>query len=246
MKKYMILIILLSYFSCKKGDGSGKNNWRMPMIKTETVNTATITYSYDRDGRITKLEDGDWIITEFTYFEDSINLKTTELATSAVDKLGLKLTATGRLASQGGTEYKYDGSDRLSEVLSPPQSSGWQTREKYYYNSTTGFLDSMRKTEFRLLQTNWLQTTIYTYYTDVEETHGNENKGMGFWGKNDLHPVKHYETWAPIPAAPYRKITYIIDRQYGYDDAGRIVVQDHSEKRPDNTNVQWRTVYTYY
>lgn len=246
MKKYILLIILLPYFSCKKRDDGTKNSWRMPMIKTETTNTSTTTNSYDKEGRIVKVETGDWTKTEFTYSADSVTLKTTDLATMAVAKYSLELNADGRLASQDGIQYKYDANGRLSEAISPADGNGWQTRKKNYYNSTTGLLDSTRRTESRLLQNRWLETVIYTYYTDQDETHGNENRGLGFYGKNNLHPLKRSEAWTPIAAAPYRKITYSTDKQYGYDDAGRIVVEDHSEKRHDGTNVQWRTVYTYY
>ena len=246
MNRYILLIILLPYIACKKGDDSGRNNWPRPMIKTMKVGNSLTTFSYDTKGRILKAQTGEEVMIEYTYSGDSIYFKTTDLVTSAVDKVAGKLDAYGMFEPQDGTEYKYDASGRLSEVVSPPASSGWQTRKKNYYSSATGLLDSTRKTESRLLQTRWLETILYTYYTDVDETHGNENMGMGFNGKNDLHPLKHSETWIPIAVAPYRKNNYTVDRQYGYDDAGRIVVQDHKEKRPDNTNVQWRTAYTYY
>ncbi len=236
--------VLVLYSSCKK-DGGG-TDWRGPMIKTETTNNSTIAYWYDKKGRIVKLENGDWVRTEFIYSQDSIHFKSTELATGAVEKYAGYLNASGKVLSLEGTEYVYDASDRLSETYLPIQSNGWQVRKKNYYSSTTGALDSVRQTESRLLQTRWLQTTIYTYYTTLAETHGIENFGSGFWGKNDLHPLKHSETWSPMAAAPFRQITYTTDRSYGYDDAGRIVVQDHREVRPDNSIAQWRTVYTYY
>lgn len=241
---FLLSFVLLTVLSCKKSDSG--NNWQIPMIKTATTNNETTTYSYDKNGRIVKLENGNWIKTEFTYTPDSVHYKTTELATSAVEKNSWKLNANGKVSSMGSVEYKYDANGRRTESLSPPQSNGWQAKSIYYYNSGTGLLDSVRKTESRLLQTNWLQTTIYTYFTTVAETHGIENLGTGFWGKNDLHPLKHSETWTPMVLAPFREITYTVDRSYNFDEAGRIVVENHRERRPDNSVAEWRTVYSYY
>jgi len=243
-KNAFLACCIIFCIACKKGDGGG-NNWRMPMIKTATVNNFTTTYWHDRQGRVIKTEDAA-IRTEYSYTGDSLFFKSTELATNASKKYAGKLNANGRLVYLGGTEYKYDASDRLTETLFAPGGDGWRKFNQYYYNSATGLLDSMRQSESRLVQTRWKQTIIYTYYTDMTETHGYENQGAGFWGRNAPHPVNHTDVWTPISQAPYRKITYTMDNHYAYDDAGRIVVEDHDELRPDNTSVQWRTVYTYY
>jgi len=245
LKTIAFVVLGLSLQSCKKNGGTSKNNWRIPMVKTAEINGLTYTYEYDREGRMVKTEDGA-VRTEVSYSSDSIFFKSTEIATNVVQRYSGKLNATGRILSINGTEYKYDASDRHTETLFAPDNNGWQKWNRYYYNTTTGLLDSMRQSETRLLQNRWLQTIIYTYYTDLAETHGNENFGMGYWGKNDPHPVKHSETWSPISMAPFRKITYTTNKTYGYDDAGRIAVEDHAETRPDNTSVQWRTVYRYY
>lgn len=240
-----ILMECLLFAACKKNDNRA-DNWQMPMIKTETANNNVISYWYNNQARVVKLENGDWVKVDYTYTRDSVFYKTTEIATNAVQKESGKLDANGMLVSQGGRERKYDDHGRLTEEFFPPGSNGWQRRYRHYYNSVTGLLDSSRQTESKLLQTRWMQTTIYTYYTDHTNTLGNENKGMGFLGKSDLHPVRHSETWRPVAAVPFREITNSMDIQYGYDEQGRIVVEDRTEHRLDNTIAQWRTVYTYY
>jgi hypothetical protein len=231
--------------ACKK-NGSGSNNWPAPMIKTETTNNNITSYRYDKQGRIVELVNGDWVRVDYSYTRDSLFYKTTEIATNAVQKVAAKLDPNGMLAAQEGTVRKYDDDGRPVEELSLPNSNGWQKRYKYYYNSATGLLDSTRQTESKLLQTRWLQTTVYTYYPDQNNTIGNENRGMGFMGKNSPRPVKISEIWRPKSVDPFREITNIMKLQYGYDEQGRIVVEDHTEDRADNTVVQWRTVYTYY
>ena len=153
MKPELLLIVLVNtllFSACKKG-GSSKNNWRIPMIKTETANGHTYTYSYDREGRMVKTEDGTMRL-EASYSPDSIFFKTTEIATGWVEKKAGKLNGAGRILSAGDTEYKYDANDRLIEKFSPG-SDGWVKRNRYFYNITTGLLDSMREIETRLVET---------------------------------------------------------------------------------------------
>jgi hypothetical protein len=240
-----IIITCLLLAACKKS-GSGTNNWTVPMIKSETTNNNLTSYRYDKQGRLAELVNGDWVRVEYTYTRDSVFFKTTEIATNAVEKVAGKLDGNGMLIAQEGAERKYDNDGRILEEWLPPKSDGWQARKKYFYNSTSGFLDSTRQTESKLLQTRWLQTVIYTYYTDHNNTIGNENKGMGFLGKSSPYPVKKSETWHPKSAAPFRELVNTMESQYGYDEQERIVVEDHTEHRADNTIVQWRTVYAYY
>lgn len=244
----IIILIIALISSCKKDDiDTSKNNWLIPMIKTETTNNNSTTYYYDKEGKIIKLENGDWQIVEFRYSPDSLDIKSTEIATNAVQKSSLKLNPNGMIASTSdGKTFTYDNKNRLIEALFPKKSNGWQNRITYHYNSNTGELDSTRQTERRLFQNIWKETTIYSYYSTIKETQGLENKGMAVWDKNQPHPLKHSETWSPISISPFKKITYTVDNHYSYDDQDRIVVMDHTEKRPDNTIAQWRTVYTYY
>lgn len=233
----ILLFVLL--FSCKKD--ADTNQWAVPKVKTETYESGlTRSFYYDREGRITKNDDGEYR-SEYTYEPSKVTANTTELASGGFQSLTMDLNPEGYVTKLGNATYTYTAEGYIKNRVST-STNGPATFYIHYYNTTTKLLDSV----VRLKGSNWEQTTVYAFYTDKNETLGNENFGQVFYGKSMPHPVKKVTYWAPKQGNPDREIIITEEYQYQYNEAGRIVKETSITTTYGQAAPSVSIIYTYY
>ena len=82
-------------------------------------------------------------------------------------------------------------------------------------------------------------TTLYTYYTDKENTIGYENMGMPFMGSNSKNPIRESKNFNASNPSDTLRNKY----NYHFDEKGRISIKatyDKSGRIADSTH------YSYY
>ncbi|MGC4232307.1 MAG: hypothetical protein QM594_04945 [Niabella sp.] len=230
----LLNVCILLVIACKKGNDTNGNNWQVPKIKTEQSDIGFTTSFYDREGRHVKVENNIQR-NEFTYEPGKVILKTTELESNGIQTTTYELNANGYLAKDGNTAISYtqEGYRKTESTLGSPNRF-----VNYHYNSATGLLDSIT-TEGN----GWERTQVYTYYTDKQETTGNDNRGALYLGKSMPHPIKSVVTWNAVPPPVYREKIRTSQYTYLYDEKGRIVKKTISS---DNATGSSTTIYTYY
>lgn len=233
---YFFLIPGSLLVACKKGGNEPPgDNWSVPKVKTEQSEGGNTTYFYyDNEGRCVKME-GDIQRYEYTYEPGKVVVKITDLQSNGVETFTYELNAQGYLAKESNSAYTYtqEGYLKTQSTLGNPNRF-----TNYHYNSATGLLDSMT-----IEGNGWEQTLVYTYYTDKQQTIGNDNLGRMYQGKSIPHPVKSIIAWRAAPAPVYREKVRTTNYTYLYDEQERIVKQGIST---DNASGSGSVIYTYY
>jgi hypothetical protein len=234
-----LLLLCTTVVACKK-NSDNENKWTVPKVKTATYGTGSPnTYYYDKEGRIVKTEDATYKW-EFTYEPLKVTRTGTDLASGGIFTELNELNPGGYVSKRGNITYTYTPEGyRKTEIITG--NNGSTESYQYYYNVASRLLDSTVK----LKGSNWMQTAIYTYYTDQEETAGNENFGWAFLGKSLPYPVKSVIYWAPKQGIPYREIWRTESYSYLYDAAGRIV-KVNSTAISYGQSASLTSIYTYY
>ncbi len=220
--------------ACKKDDAPPTNNWPVPKVKTIRSGGATDHIDYDSEGRCVKVE-GARHRYDYTYEPGKVIVKITDLESNGVQTSTYELNAQGYVTGENNTAYSYTKEGYLKTVSTLGSPNRFTN---YLYNSVTGLLDSIT-----VEGNGWERTDIYTYYTDKQQTIGNDNLGREFMGKSLPHPVKSIVTWRAAPPPVYREKARTTSYTYLYDEQGRIVRQEVST---DNATGGSISVYTYY
>lgn len=214
--KYRFIIIGILILSCKKGkdDNIPVNALR---IKTVTNMNVVTTYTYDVQRRIIKIENETGFFKDvFTYEPGKINRVYSEPSNTVT--MSYTLNASGYIQSltYPGTnsitfyEYRTDGYRLRSYDDKIPL-----TELKYYYNASTGLLDSARSTT----GAKWNYTNLFHFNTDRANTIADENFGQAFWGNLSPHPVKSIVTRKPDGNVVTVSFT---NYAYTYDNKNRV------------------------
>jgi hypothetical protein len=213
-----MLFACLASVSCKKGKDDQKQE---PPFKNERVKTRTWTgggvanYTYDAQKRQLKEEQNTGVNTEY-HFEPGKMIRVVKQS-SITDSFVYELNTEGYVKTQripDGTIYTYE--------YSP---AGMVTKEysrqpvlyvaTYFYDNTTGLLDSVQQT----INGAWNGTSIYTYYTDKDNSLKNENTGLAVFGEKFLKPIKRQRSLYKDGNSVKEQI---IDFTHIYDEKGRI------------------------
>lgn len=213
---YRLIIISILILSCKKGkdDNMSVNDLR---IKTLTNTNVVTTYTYDAQRRIIKSEHSTGFFKDaFTYEPGKITRVYSEPSNTVT--MNYTLNASGYLQSSTNSgnsgvtfyEYRPDGYRTRSYDDKIPL-----TEVKYYYNATTGLLDSIRSTT----GAKWNYTTLFQFNTDRANTIADENFGQAFWGRLSPHPSKSIVTRKPDGNTVTVSFT---NYSYTYDNKNRV------------------------
>jgi len=192
--KWIVILplIFVILFSCKKD----KNNYTTapvmsyPKINTETYvyggNSSTETYSYNSNGRIFLLTQSDGSFIKYEYSNNKLIMEHYQSGGSLLYTAFNKINSLGLVVSDSMSssysKYEYDVNGYLIKELN--YNNGILTDSSIYtiFNGNT----------ISVTRNNLTTTYLYTveYFTDKSNTIGNENKGIGFWGKQSTNLVK--------------------------------------------------------
>lgn len=232
----LVLLICCIFAACKKDSGS---HWVVPKIRTITTEAgSTTSYYYDSEGRISYTDDGVYKL-EFTYEPSRVIQKITEYASGGIVTSLYELNTEGYASKNGNSTYSYTPEGYRKSVVNV--SGGSPAQFHQYYYSASGLLDSV----VLLKGSVWTQTTVYSYYTDKNETTGNENSGYIFFGKSQPHPVKTVTYWRPRQGFPEREVWRTENYSYLYDAVNRIVKSSVSVVSYGQGS-SFTNIYTYY
>jgi len=235
----LFLIGLSAILSCKKDNHSPAVQAvtsTAPKVKSFTSNSLTYNYSYDSAGRISRLDNifggktTSWIT--YTYTDTAVLFGFQDTSGHppliTVYKLGTEGAARGRAlySYQQGyypnnvTRYVYNSNGQLVTSTQTMKTTGapdYVQINQYYYSN--GTLDSMTRYDTRFGRV-YFATYYDSYYTDQQNTVGNDNFGKSWMGANTgAHPVKQsrlLENNGALISDPY-----IVT--YQYDVSGRII-----------------------
>ncbi|MBP8114905.1 MAG: hypothetical protein KAY50_06075 [Chitinophagaceae bacterium] len=217
----LFTLITISMAACQK-DKSGNTTLvaPTPQIKTYSIGTSDVTYSYDTQGRLlTRISViGNWKYV-YTYSTNSVK---EDYYTGAIitGTKNIDLNADGFLTKElrtfpatGNyqTNYTYTANKQIATIVSSNSLNTNTNIQTKFYTGTT--LDSSHLTySYNTDKYRY----IYTYYTDKTNSIGNKNSGRLFYPEDANFPLKQVK-YIFSPAN-----IQIDDYTYSFDSQNRI------------------------
>lgn len=206
----------------------------IPKIKTESGNGATTVYEQDSQGRVT-LSSSPWGRSVYTYSPGTATRRSYDAAGNLTSETFYDLNSAGHV-----TRITYTGSvarytmtyNSAGQTLTEHYYLGpsYDSTDSYYHYSSTGRLDSVRRTKNASQQHE--NTTIYEYSENRPLTYGDINFGFLYYG-NAKSPNPYTKVTIRFANGTVQTDNY----SFEYDDKNRII------KRTTGSHI---TTYTYY
>lgn len=238
-----------TYMACKK-DGHGVPAASVPRVRTlTTTNGSSVevkTYSYDNKGRLVLVESSLHGKDMYFYTDTGIIRKmynqNDTLVYAAVYTLNSRGLTTGYTIK--GNTYDnytstYNADGQLSD-FSDVQTVPGQPKDVWSYHCyySNGNMDSIVYTDRYDTVVRRDADYYDAYFTDVANTVGNDNFGLGWMGHSSKNPVKVARDLGLDGSGHRLQATF----EYQYDSLGRITRQTRIR-----TGATYPTYsYTYY
>lgn len=236
--RFALFLAFTGLFSCNPDNDDNIPIPAMPKIKTITHHQGTKlsseSYEYDSLGRLVKLTNSDGTFTEYENRKDMIIIKTTK-ETVFPSSDTLLLNDQGLVSSQllGLITREYvDG----MLVKSTYYDSEGIPGSEYDYQTSDGNTIGFKIWDLHPTNPHLLITCEYEFLPQSVNTIGIENRGMGYYGKQDKNLV--IQTKRLMHMVHDEVITHC---HYQWDSQNR-VVKSWTE---DNQNSDYYT-YIYY
>jgi YD repeat-containing protein len=224
MKKfYLLAVIVLLISSCKKEKDNATPNSDTAVVKSisQTPGGLNTTFSYDSEGRLSTIRSSNGSGTNITYNGDTViesmmndsgyvySIKTVFLNSSGIATSSLLRDTFGGILTY--SQYLYDSANFKREEMNYDVYNNLVARKTwdigannvYYYTST----DSL------VYQNN--AQIGYSYSYEKENTVGNDNMGLKYYGKSSKNIEKTMHKTGVTGNVRY---TF----QYTFDNSGRI------------------------
>lgn len=227
------------FVSCKKNDRPSGPTVLFEKVRVKTITGADAatgweaSYAYDAEKRIIK-ESETFKISDYSYSGNKLAIKITENNTTRYQYY--ELNPQGYISADtasDGTIYTYEYNNKgFITKVSNNQIPHYE--RNYYYNTTTGLLDSTRST----IGSTWNNSQIYAYDMNRENSLEERNTGMPYFGRVFPRPFLRYEYKYDDNGLIKKQVT---DYLYTYDEKGRI-----KSKSYENAGQRLTYHYTYY
>lgn len=260
---YLAVIILIS-FACKKDDDASSNISKIDTIIETSKNasgvpndTVTYKYNYNTTGDITEMYASHLgfvvVRSEYKYINTSLIMKTVTNYSNTNDSISntiyIKLDSKG-LATQDYFIMSFELTDSYSFVEYKYDRNNQKIESKKYFGSSLSDYSVLIESASYIItdgNTNNIITKNYedgqpvnsnrmeyTYFKKNNNTLGNSNTGMGFYGASNVNPTR--ET--------YNTNGTKTEHTYEYDNQNRITKQTiHREFSGSKTYIYY--AYTY-
>lgn len=186
-------LIIYSLTQCSKSDSLQNNRTR---IKTVSGTAGSITYEYDSEGRVARLQanSGSAQTYNFSYSSGKVTTYYSNFngSNTTYDTIAYTLDVNGytsqiRMQSQPNFITLVGCNSNGGLMFTAANNAGNIHRTEYFYNAGTNLLDSIVEKDNGI----WSATrVILSYDTDKPYSISSENLGQGFLGTQFIHPPK--------------------------------------------------------
>jgi YD repeat-containing protein len=243
MKKIILFtLITISLAACQKNKSDDNIPVApTPKIKTYSIGTSDVAYSYDTQGRLlTRISvAGDWKYV-YTYSTNSVKedyytgaiITTTRVYDLNADGYVIKEVLTFPVTGNYQTNYTYTANKQIATMVSSNSLNTKTNTQTNFYTGTT--LDSSHLTySYNTDKYRY----IYSYYTDKKNSIGYKNSGHLFYPEDASFPLKQAKY---IFSATN---TQIDDYTYSFDTQNRITKRTITTAGSSTPSIN---VITYY
>jgi len=233
------LIYTTLIVSCRKNDTASGSDIPHGEARVKTITGADAaagwetSYTYDAERRVIK-ESETFKTSDYSYSGNKLAIKITENNTTRFQYY--ELNPQGYInddTASDGTVYAYAYNDK-GFITKVSDDRVPRYERNYYYNTTTGLLDSTRAT----IGGAWQSTQTYVYDMNHQNSLEDENTGMPYFGHVFLRPFTRYEYRYAEGGLIKKQVS---DYLYTYDEKGRIKSRSY-----ENAGQRLTYHYTYY
>lgn len=217
------ITLLFCFIGCEKEKEDSQVCKIVKEAWIKGTDTTKFNYSYNSDGKLTRIQYDVNYYTTYTYASNKVTvkiyennvLKSTEVVTLSSEGLAVSstYTLTGALSPKSTTEFDFDDDGYLvsKTITSTTDANDIQT---YTYEYEDGNLvlqtNEHEKTGYR-----YYSETTYEYYADKRNTY---DLSVGFYGKPCKNLVKKSTLSATLPVA----LTFVTSYTYEMESNGNV------------------------